>query len=118
MKKVFYFILCFYSNIVLVVAKISKNDIIPEWNNIIWNNSLEWTDLLNSIFGFFRESIFGLLSLIAIGVFFYIWARLVVARWNPEELEKTWKSLIYAVIGIVLVSVSWAIFRLVAGLDF
>ena len=117
-KKFFFLFLVFFTNIALTLSKVDKWDIIPDWNSIIWANASWGTNLLDSVFEFFRESIFSLLSLVAIAVFLYIWTRLVVARWNPEELKKAWTSLIYAVIGIVLVSVAWAIVNLVAGLDF
>ena len=117
LKSFFFFIITFFSSLYLALASSGasiKDDIIPRPEDI----TVEWTDWLNGIFKFFRESIFNLLALITIGVFLYIWARLVVARWNPEELKKTWTSFIYAIVGIVLVSLSWAIVKLVAWLDF
>ena len=64
-----------------------------------------------------RSSIFWLLPLIAIAVFLYVGFKLIVARWNPEEFKKAWKTFIYAVIGIFVVSFAWVAVKLVSGID-
>lgn len=119
LKKLIFISFIFFSNTYITLAeKVNPSRIIPvdQEDTIVRYN--DWYTLLDWIILFFRNSIFNLLALIAIWVFLYIWARLVVARWNPEELKKTWTSLIYAVIWIVVVTLSWAIVRLVAWLDF
>jgi len=75
------------------------------------------TNFLDQILGFVRDSIFTLLVLIAIGMFLFIGWRLIVARWNPEEFKKALKSFVYAIVGIFVVSVAWAIVRLVSGIE-
>ena len=74
-------------------------------------------DILDNVLAYVRDSIFGLLAMIAIWVFLYIGFKLVIARWNPEEFKKTLNMLIYAVIGIFIVSFAFAAVRLVAGLN-
>ena len=73
---------------------------------------------LTIVFEYIKDSIFWLLWLISIGVFIYIWARLVVARWNPEEFKKAIMQLIYAVLWLFLVAISWLAVRLIAWLHF
>jgi uncharacterized membrane protein YczE len=72
---------------------------------------------LDAVFKFAKDSISGLLMLIAIGVFLYIGIKLATARGNPEEFKKAWMQFIYAVIGIFIVSAAWAIVKLVAGIN-
>lgn len=74
-------------------------------------------DILDNVLAYVRDSIFGLLALIAIGVFLYIGFKLITARWNPEEFKKALNTLIYAVIGLFVVSFAFAAVRLVAGLN-
>ena len=74
-------------------------------------------DILDNVLAYVRDSIFGLLAMIAIWVFLYIGFKLIIARWNPEEFKKTLNTLIYAVIGIFIVSFAFAAVRLVAGLN-
>lgn len=98
-----------------------QRDILPTWSESqnIW--VLSWvsdtTNVLDAVLAYVRDSIFGLMWMIAIGVFLYIWFKLVVARWNPEEFKKALNTLIYAVIGIFVVSFAFAAVRLVAGLN-
>jgi hypothetical protein len=64
-----------------------QNEIIPDqW--IIINLNHDWKWLIFSLFEYIRDSIFWLLMVIAISVFIWIWAKLLMARWNPEELKK------------------------------
>lgn len=95
-----------------------KNSIIPDsWNNVVVNQK-SWDDLLFSVIEYVRESIFWLLALIAITVFIFIWARLVIARWNQEEFKKAIMHFVYAVVWIALVALSWAAVKLVSSLNF
>jgi len=93
-----------------------QTDIIPTSNDV-----LSWVpadgNMLDAVLWYVRDSIFWVMALIAIGVFLYIGFKLVVARWNPEEFKKALNTLIYAVIGIFIVSFAWAAVRLVAGLN-
>ncbi len=95
-----------------------KGSIIPDNASQVVASAESGEGLLDFIFAFIRDSIFGLLALIAIGMFIYIGGRLVMARGNQEEFTKALKSLVYAVIGILLVAGAWAIVRFVAGIQF
>jgi hypothetical protein len=54
------------------------------------------------------------MAMIAIAVFLYLWYKLIVARWNEEDFKKALLSFVYAVIGIVIVSLSWALLTFVS----
>ena len=66
---------------------------------------------------FIRDTIFDLLLLIAIGVFLYLWARLIVARWNPEEFKKALLGLLHAWVGLFVVAAAYAIVTFIAWID-
>jgi len=106
--------LFYISNISVHAITISRDVIIPPtWRDML-NTSADGTWLLDYVFSSLRDIIFGLLTFIAIAVFLYIGARLVIARWNPEEFSKALKSFIYAAIGIFVVVFAWAAVRLVS----
>lgn len=88
-----------------------KNDIIN--SNI---DSDDWLTMLTSIFVWIKDSLTGLLVLIAIWAFLFIWIRLALAKWNPEEFKKGMMQLVYAIIWIFIVSIAWAAVKLVAWL--
>lgn len=77
----------------------------------------EWESLLDGVFAFARDGIFGLLFLLALCVFLYIAVRLIMAKGNPEEFKKALNSFIYAAMGLFIVAFAWAAVRLVAGLS-
>lgn len=98
-----------------------KDSIIPEWQSIGWEidtNVDWWLDLFNSIFIYIKDSIFGLLALITIGLFIYIGWKLVKADWNPEEMKKAFMNLVHIIIWLFIVAVSFALVKMVAGLNF
>ena len=86
-------------------------------NNVINNSSDNWLTSMQSILIWIKNTLTGFLLIIAVGVFLYIWIRIVLARWNPEEFKKAWMHLIYAVIWIFIVSMAWAAVTLVSGLS-
>lgn len=101
----------------LVYADLQQ-DILPvATGSWVLSGVSEGEDILDAVLRYVRDSIFGLMALIAIGVFLYIGFKLISARWNPEEFKKALNTLIYAVIGIFVVSFAWAAVRLVAGLN-
>ena len=93
---------------------IGSDSIISDGNAVNFEDGLLFLDV---VFAFVKESISGLLMIIALGVFIFIGIRLAVARWNPEEFKKALMQFVYAVVGIFIVSVAWAIVKLVAGLN-
>lgn len=127
MKKLLFLFVIFLSKISWVFAATRsvwstdiKDHIIPgsQGQDVVAWDQNSWLSLLDSVFGFAKDSIFRLMMLIWVGVFLFIGIRLVVARGNPEEFKKAMLHFIYAVIGIFVVSVSWAAVRLVSGLNF
>ncbi len=112
-------------NIFLLVALISlmfpeafasiKDDIIPNAPSIYnWTNVSEDLSLLDKLFVFVKDSIFGLLVIVSIWMFLYVWFKLLTARWNPEEFKKAMNSFLYIVIWIFITSLALAIVKLIA----
>lgn len=127
-KNIFYFILLYSSFIWTIFAsnvedKINTKDptilkwILPKDSSIIATNENGFT-MLDTIFNFAKDSIFWLLMLISIWVFLYIWMKLVTVRGNPEEFKKAMMQIVYAVVWIAIISLSWAWVKLVSGLNF
>lgn len=81
-------------------------------------NESDGLSLIQSIFRWIKDTLTWLLLFIAIGVFLFIWIRLGLARWNPEEFKKAMTQFVYAVIWIFIVSVAWAAVVLVAWINF
>lgn len=128
MKKIYFSLIAFISLLLHAplfagddkTAAELKNAIIPESASNVLSpdaRAAEWVSFLDQIFKFVRDSIFDLLMLIAIGVFIFIGARLVIARGNPEEFKKALQSFIYAIVGIFVVAVAWVLVRFIAWLD-
>lgn len=89
---------------------ISQNEILPSWDDWLW--------VLQSIFIWIKTSLTGLLLIIAVWVFLFIWVRLGLARWNPEEFKKGIMQLVYAIVWIFIVAFAWAAVTLIAWLKF
>ena len=114
-----------FSSIDFVDADTRKlwSDIIKEkllWapeDSILKIEEENWLNVLQSIVIWVKDSLSGLLVLIAVGVFLFIWIRLGVARWNPEEFKKWIMQLVYAIVWIFIVSIAWAAVTLVAWLN-
>lgn len=119
MKKILFTILWYFLvNINNISAdEITPNQIIPdEYNNAIeiW----EGKKAITNIFDLIKESIFWLLALISIAVFIFIWARLIMAQWNPEEFKKALMQFIYAIVWLAVIAISWGAVKLVSSLNF
>ena len=98
----------------------NTSDIIPEVSSIAWevDTSVDWWfNLLDSIFIFAKDSIFGLLAVISVWLFIYIWFKLMKADGNPEELKKAFMNLVHIIIGLFLIAVSYALVKIVAGIN-
>ncbi len=114
LNKIF-LIIIWYTFLVSNVFANLKNDIIPGQEVI---NTKEWKQWLSSILWFVRDSILGLLALIAITVFIILWAKLIMARGNPEELKKVLMQFIYSIVWLAVVALSWTAVQLVSSLNF
>lgn len=128
MKHIFYILLASASTLLSVSVygadSLERDDlqnaIIPSTANDVLSSGTAgetWESFLDAVLAFARDSLFTLLVLIAIGMFLFIGGRLVVARGNPEEFKKAMKSLVYAVVGIIVVALAWALVRLISGID-
>lgn len=99
----------------------SQSDIYgtPNWTGTIIDNAWgQWLSLLDWVLRYFKNSMFDLLALLVIAVFIYIWWKLVVARWKPDEFKKAMMNFIYVVVWIFIVSAAWAIVKVVTWLNF
>ena len=76
------------------------------------------TNLLDKLLTFVKDSIFGILALVAIWMFLYVWFSLVKAQWNPEELKKAFMTLIHVIIGLFIVAISWAVITMASSVTF
>lgn len=125
MKKLLLLCVLVITNVVVAFAAA------PLWNDDIKNNILPDTDstvlvtdtsegflAFDTFLAFIRDSIFGLLAIITIGVFLVIGGKLFIARGNPEEFSKALFAFIYAVIWLVIVGLSWAAVKLIVWLKF
>lgn len=122
MKKYFYTILLLISlSMTLKVFAIDvrdseklRNDMIPQWSSDVITSTKTWEWLLDVVLEFVRDSMFRLLLLIAVAMFLYLWAKLLVARWNAEEFKKALMGLIYAWVGLFVVAAAYAMVTFIA----
>jgi hypothetical protein len=78
----------------------------------------QWNEeAIDGTLWFVRDTIFDFLLLIAVGVFLYLWGRLIIARWNPEEFKKALLWLVQAWIGLFVVAAAYAIVTFIAWID-
>lgn len=120
MNKIFFIIVAYISvinNTFSLDNKIDKSNIIPD-SGILAINIEKDRDSLTSLFLFARDSIIGLLALISITVFIFLWAKLIIARWNSEELKKVLMQFVYSIIWLAIVAMSWAAVKLISSLNF
>lgn len=75
---------------------------------ILFENFLYWS----------KTSLTGLLKIVVIAAFLYLWARLTFARGKPEEFKKSLMHFVYAIIWIFIVTIAWALVTLVATINF
>jgi len=126
LKIFFYSFIWILSSTSFVFAEATKdsilNGIIPTWDNVNKvvaeiDTTDDWLTVLDNIFAWAKDSIFWLMMILSIGVFLFLWVRLVIARGNPEEFKKAMMSMVYAVVWIFVVSAAWAAVKLVSGLN-
>lgn len=116
MKYIFLLLTFFLVSFSGVFAAL-KDDMIPNSGRAVLTSQNEAEGLLDYVLDYGRDVIFALMAVIAIGMFLFIGARLVMAQGNPEEFSKALKSLIYAAVGIFLVAFAWALVKLIAGIQ-
>ncbi len=121
MKKIIYtlFYFLFFSNFVFADDSIKTK--LLNWvskNGTVITNvaNTNWKKSINSLFVYWKETIFWVLALIVIWVFLYLWFKIIMARWKPEELKKAFLMLIYTIIWLLIVSLSWVLVAFITGL--
>ena len=121
-KKILYVLISYSfitSNIIITIAQNdTKNKMLPKTETTLGLNNDWWTSGLNQVFSRITDLIFSLLIVIWIGVFLYFGYRLVMARWNPEELKKVLIWFVYAIVWLAIIPLSYAIVRIVSSLSF
>lgn len=119
LKNLFFIITSYILSINLVFW--AWSDIIQKWLNnsdeskLITNNT--WWKMLDNILKYIKDSLNGLLMITVVWVFLYLWIKLVLARWNPEEFKKTMMHFVYVAIWIFTVSVAYAIVKMVSWIN-
>ncbi len=121
MKKIIYtlFYFLFFSNFVFADDSIKTK--LLNWvskNGTVITNvaNTNWKKSINSLFVYWKETIFWVLALIVIWVFLYLWFKIIMARWKPEEFKKAFIMLIYAIIWLLIVSLSWVLVTFITSL--
>ena len=118
-KIILFTILSYFFIIGNAFSIYDKNNIIPvEDSNGAIKNTEFFSETTPYYLDYIKDSIFSLLALIAIAVFIFIGAKLIMARWNPEEFKKVIMNFIYAVIWLAIVALSWGAVKLISSLDF
>ena len=73
--------------------------------------------MLDDILKYIKDSLTGLLMISVVWVFIYLWIKLVLARWNPEEFKKTMMHFVYVAIWIFIISFAYAAVKMVSWLS-
>jgi len=87
-----------------------NSDIVIEWVD-------NWKEWVISMFTYARDIIFSLLALIIIWTFLFVGYKIIMSRWNPEEFKKAIALFVYAIIGLLIISLSWVIVMFISGLN-
>lgn len=127
MKYFYHLSIAFFTQILTLIASADAIDsmsedelkwaIIPGNSNQVLTSSETGEWLIDVLLNFIRDGIFALMAVLAIGMFLFIGAKLIMARGNPEEFKKALMSFVYAAIWIFVVTAAWAIVRLIAGIN-
>jgi len=124
LQKIFYSLFWFLNFLfyTYVFAWNAGSDKIENWIlDWIWRNTVvsntNWKQWVEHLFSYGKDTIFWILSLIVIATFLFIGYKIVMARWKPEEFKKAFSMLIYAIVGLFFVSLSWVIVVFISGLN-
>jgi len=117
MKKI---LAAIFANIVyyssVFAATIDPDSILPTDTTVVsW---IDWGNVVVDSLLYVKDTIFNLMALIAISVFLYLWYKLIVARWNEEDFKKALLSFVYAIVGIVMASLAYALVSFVSWIQF
>lgn len=117
LKKIFYFIISYILsiNIVFWVWNETIKDWLKDKTNPIMMDSQGW--MLDDLLLYIKTSLTSLLTITVVWVFIYLWIKLVLARWNPEEFKKVMSHFVYVAIWIFIISFAYAAVKLVSWLN-
>jgi len=93
-------------------ALVGQDTILPDMSTTaIKTNSIDW------LFTFVKDTMFSLLWVVVVGVFIFMWARLLMARWKPEEFKAALMHLVYSVVWLFVISIAYLAVQLVSSLS-
>lgn len=119
MKKIIFVLFVLLFSFWIAWANDLKDALVNQPGQVVsWlQNGWDWISMLDNILKFIKDSISGLLLVVVLWVFIFIWTRLFVARWNPEEFKKAMMHFVYAVVWIFVISIAWAVVKMVSGIS-
>lgn len=100
-------------SIITALLGISDDDNIIEINK----DGEGWLTTLGWLANWIKDTLNSLIMFISVAVFLFIWAKLAMARWNPEEFKKAMLHFVYAVVWIFIISIAWATVVLVSWIN-
>ena len=121
MYKILAIFLSFWTS--LLVASAAKSQF-GTWyiqGNMWPRDPIGWINKDQTLFWlaeYIRDIIASLIGIVALGVFLYLWFKLISARWQQEEFKKVITHFIYAVIWLACVPLAWGVVKLVSSLSF
>jgi len=119
LKKISFILVWIFINISssFAVSDVIKNWILSwvHWDNTVIND-VDWKKWIENLFDYTKNTIFELLALIVIWTFLYIWYKIIISRGNPEEFKKAWLMLVYVILWMLIIALSWVTIVFIAGL--
>ena len=112
-QKIFFIFLSFFYSFHAFASL--QEDMLPGGESIM--DDEDGLGMIDTLLAFVRDSVFWLLALIAIGMFIFIGAKLITARWDQEQFKKSMMMFLYTIIGIFIVGAAWVAVQLIAWLD-
>lgn len=126
MKKIYKKITYIFALLFVLHSKIIYAVSIKEW--MLWTTE-DWADnisdisrddglsMLSKIFRWAKDEIMAMVWILAVWVFIFIWIRIIMARWNPEEFKKSILHFVYAIIWVFFIFMAWWLVKLVSTLS-
>jgi len=93
---------------------ITNNDVL-DWTDV--NSNDGWFTVLSKFTVWLKHNLTLLVQLISVWALLFVWIRLAFARWNPEEFKKALVHMVYVIVWIFIIAVSWALVVLVAWIN-
>lgn len=126
MKKIYKKITYIFALLFVLHSKIIYAMSIKEW--MLWTTE-DWADnisdisrddglsMLSKIFRWAKDEIMAMVWILAVWVFIFIWIKIIMARWNPEEFKKSILHFVYAIIWVFFIFMAWWLVKLVSTLS-